>query len=94
MALEKIEVTLPAELIEFARSLVDGEDFVCFDDVLIEALCRFRPFIENERREREWLKAEVQKGIDQLDRGEGLDGEAVMAELLGRFRAAATTPTS
>jgi hypothetical protein len=86
MALEKIEVTLPAELIEFARSLVDGEDFVCLDDVLIEALCRFRPFIETERRDREWLKAEVQKGIDAADRGDKVDGPTFMEDLLARSR--------
>ena len=91
MALEKVQVTIPTELLEFARGLVDGQNFISVDDVVIEALCRFRPFVENERREHEWLKAEVQKGIDELDRGEALDGETVMAQLMARFRTPAPT---
>lgn len=31
------------------------------------------------------LREQVRVGLDQLDRGEGLDGEAVMDELLADF---------
>src|SRR5262245_42186647 len=86
MAWEKTEVTLPTELLEFAKGLIDGQDFACVDDVIIEALCRFRPFIENERREREWRKAEIQKGIDAADRGEVVDGPTFIEELLTRHK--------
>jgi len=33
----------------------------------------------------QWLRREVQKGIDSLDRGEGLDGDQVFAELKERY---------
>ena len=87
MAWEKIEVQIPTELLDFARKLIDGQDFACVDDVIVEAPCRFRPFIENEHREKAWLKAEIQKGIAELDRGDVVDEEVVFEEadkILGR----------
>lgn len=34
-----------------------------------------------EQMKLEWLKREVQKGIDELDRGEFIDGEELLEEL-------------
>ena len=34
-----------------------------------------------EQMKLEWLKREVQKGIDELDRGEFVDGEELLEEL-------------
>lgn len=34
----------------------------------------------------QWLRREVQKGIDQADRGELIDGDVVFAELKGRYQ--------
>lgn len=34
----------------------------------------------------EWLKAEIQKGIDEAEAGQVYDGEEVMAELLERLK--------
>jgi predicted transcriptional regulator len=34
----------------------------------------------------QWLQQEVQKGIDQADRGELIDGDVVFAELKQRYQ--------
>lgn len=34
----------------------------------------------------QWLRREVQKGIDQADRGELIDGDVVFAELKERYQ--------
>jgi predicted transcriptional regulator len=86
MAWEKIEVHVPTELMEFARKLIDGQDFVCVDDVIVEALYRFVPVIDTQRRQQEWLKAEVQKGIDAANRGELVEGSKFMDELIASLR--------
>ena len=33
MALNKVQITLPPDLLEFANGLIDGQDFICIDDV-------------------------------------------------------------
>jgi Arc/MetJ-type ribon-helix-helix transcriptional regulator len=81
MASEKIEVQVPTELLEFARKKVNGHEFACVDDVIAEALGRFRSFVENAHGEHEWLKAEIEKGIAELRRGEVVEEEAVFDEL-------------
>jgi hypothetical protein len=35
----------------------------------------------------QWLRREIQKGADQLDRGQGIPGEQVIAELRERNKA-------
>ena len=86
MALEKIEVTVPTELMEFARSLVNGEDFASVDDIVVQALYYFRTVTEAERRAEEQLRREVQEGIDAADRGDTVNGPTFMQQLLARSR--------
>jgi len=86
MSLEKIQITLPAELPEFAKSLVDGEDFLGLDDVIVQALNHFRTVAEAERRAEEQLRIEAQDGIDAADRGDMVDGPSFMTDLLARSR--------
>lgn len=38
----------------------------------------------DEHLDKEWLRKELQIGVDQLDRGEGIDGPTFMAGLLKR----------
>lgn len=85
MKWEKVEVLIPNDLLAYARSLVDGEARIGLSDVIVEALCRYKTFMDQEKREHEWLKAEIQKGIDAADRGEMVDGPAFMAEWLASF---------
>jgi Arc/MetJ-type ribon-helix-helix transcriptional regulator len=88
MPIEKVQVSLPAEVAEFAKGLVDGREFVSLDDVIVQALYQFRPIVETERRELERLRAEVQVGIEAADRGECVDGPSFMRELIERSRRA------
>jgi hypothetical protein len=39
-----------------------------------------------EKMKLEWLRKEIQKGIDQADRGEMIDGDVVFAELKQRYQ--------
>ncbi len=48
-----------------------------------------------EHLDKDWLRKELQIGVDQLDRGEGVDGPTFMAGLLDRserFRGRAIPP--
>jgi len=84
MAFEKIEVRLPTELLNFARMQIDGQNFNCIDGVIAEALSRFSSSIEAEKAQNEWLKEEIQKGIDSADRGECVDGPKFIERLIAR----------
>jgi Arc/MetJ-type ribon-helix-helix transcriptional regulator len=81
MEIRTAEIALPADLMDFANSLVDGKRYAALDDVIVESLARFsdRHQVEAVRLAR--LRAEVQKGIDSADRGELYDEETVFAEL-------------
>lgn len=86
MATEKIQVSIPAELSEFAKALVAGGDFSTLDDVVAQALFRFRPIVETEYREEKSLRADIQEGLDAADRGDQVDGPAFMRDLIARAR--------
>jgi Arc/MetJ-type ribon-helix-helix transcriptional regulator len=87
MALERVQVTVPADLLEFAKGLIDGQDFSCLDDVIVAALADLQTTMASRRQAQVALKAEVQKGLDEVNRGEVFDEETVFGELdeiLGR----------
>jgi len=73
---------------QFVQSLLEQGEFATRDDVIDAALERWRL----QRDEFASLRAMVQLGIDELDRGEGapLDIDDVIAR--GRERLAAGTP--
>lgn len=57
-------------------------------EVIVEAL---RLLEERDKQSEKWVEETREKvavGIAQLDRGEGLDGEAVVAGILERFKQA------
>ena len=86
MSLEKIQVTIPIELLEFAKALVGGGEFASLDDVVVQALYQFRPIVETERREEKALRADIQEGIEAADRGDRVDGPPFMRDLIARSR--------
>ena len=73
-----MNVSLPADLENFVQSLVLSGSYPGPDEVVGEALLMFK--------RREELRREIQVGIDQLDRGESIDGEAVFASLMEKAK--------
>jgi Arc/MetJ-type ribon-helix-helix transcriptional regulator len=87
MAQETIQVTVPTNLAEFAKGLVDGQDFGSVDDVIVAALAEYQAAVDARRRAQAVLKGEIKKGLDDIDRGEVFEEEEVFGELdeiLGR----------
>jgi antitoxin ParD1/3/4 len=69
----------------FKKKLNSGK-YGSADEAIFEA---FRLLEERDRHYEQWLQDTRQKvadGLAQLDRGEGLDGESVMARLKERVR--------
>ena len=78
-------LALPDDLRKFVQDEVASGRFQSTEDVICEALRRLR---EHERQLDE-LRAELQIGIDQLDRGEGIPFVAEDIKRRGRERLAA-----
>lgn len=76
-----LNVSLTPELARFVDGQVRGGLYSTASEVVREGL---RMLVEREKlRElrHEELRRQVQAGIDELDRGEGIDGDAVFDEL-------------
>jgi hypothetical protein len=56
---------------------------------VLPRLCSLRDKELLRNAHRDWLKAEVQKGIDSADRGESTVGEEVFDRLEAKYRALA-----
>ncbi len=69
--------SIPAEMQEFVDHAIASGRYETEQDVLTEA---FRVWRQREE-ELERLRVKLQSGIDQLNRGEGIDGEIVLNEL-------------
>jgi antitoxin ParD1/3/4 len=68
-----MDVQIPAELSEFVGGLVAEGRFDTENQVFVESLRLLQT--------REKLRRDVEAGIAQLDRGEGLDEDGVFEEL-------------
>jgi antitoxin ParD1/3/4 len=83
-----MSITLNSEQESIVANLISTDGFQTADEVLQVAL----KLLEKERQSyRLWLtetKEKVQEGIESLDRGEGLDGETVVNDLLAKLRQA------
>jgi Arc/MetJ-type ribon-helix-helix transcriptional regulator len=88
------QVTIPDEFAEFAdRAVADGK-FDSIDHLFLYAVAQVEGELwRDESVDQEWLRAEVQKGIDAADRGELIDGETVMARRRAKLEAARKQPT-
>ena len=81
-----MSITLNSEQETIVANLIATGSFQTADEVLQVAL----KLLETERQSyQSWVvqtRAQVQEGIDSLDRGEGVDGEAVVNDLLAKLR--------
>jgi antitoxin ParD1/3/4 len=74
-------IEISAEHQAFVREVIQRGSFSTEADVVNEALRLLREFDLH----RDELRRELQEGIDELDRGEEIDGEEVFRELRERL---------
>ncbi|NJM61250.1 MAG: type II toxin-antitoxin system ParD family antitoxin [Oscillatoriales cyanobacterium RU_3_3] len=83
-----MNISLKPEQKQFIQSLVASGKFANGEEVIDTAL-RLLKKVQGEYEQ--WIEETREKidlGIAQLDRGEGLDGEAVVARIRERFKKA------
>ncbi len=81
-----MNVSLTRELEEYISRKIDSGLYKSASEVVREALRLLRQRDQPDRGALEELHREIQTGLDQLDRGEGIPGEQVLAEIRGRAR--------
>lgn len=81
-----MRIALKNEQEQFIQKKLNSGKYRSADEVIFEAL---RLLEERDKHYEEWLqdtRKKVADGLVQLDRGEGLDSETVMARLEERVR--------
>ena len=81
-----MSIALKIEQEQFIQKKLESGKYSSADEVIFEA---FQLLEERDQHYEQWLQDTRQKvsdGLAQLDRGEGLDGESVMARLKERIR--------
>ena len=79
-----MNISLTPELEEFINKKVEGGMYVTASEVVREALRLFKDQDDYWQRRKAQLNAEIQKGLDQLERGEVIDGEEAFERLRRR----------
>ncbi|OFX08216.1 MAG: hypothetical protein A2516_11370 [Alphaproteobacteria bacterium RIFOXYD12_FULL_60_8] len=80
-----MSITLPFELERLVQEKIKSAAYHSSDEVLQKSL----RLLEERDRNLAALRADIQIGIDQLDRGEGVDADVVFAELSVKYAPAA-----
>jgi antitoxin ParD1/3/4 len=75
------EIILPRDLCEYVEEMITKKQFGSADSLIASALYAFRDVAEANRIKHERLRADLQIGIDQLERGEYVDGDEMFARL-------------
>ena len=84
-------VTLPPELADVVREQLAKQSWDSPDMLFAYAIGVMQSHLTLEDSlDEDWLRAELQNGIEQLDRGEGLDGPTAMARLREKLHSATT----
>jgi len=76
-----MNVSLRGELEQFIDERVKSGRYSSADEVVEEALWLLRERDRTQSERLAELKAKIREGIEELDRGEGIDGEEFFAEL-------------
>ena len=82
-----MNVSLTPELEKLVNDKVKSGQYTSASEVVREGLRLIQEQDELRRIKLETLKREIAKGIEQLDRGEGIPGEKVFAEIKKRNKA-------
>jgi len=83
-----MSIALGLEQEQFIHKKLETGKYRSADEVIFEA---FRLLEERDSHYEQWLqdaRQKVQAGLEQLDRGEGIDGEVVMARSREKIRIA------
>ena len=83
-AVERMTITMPAELAETLRQTVAGGEYASTSEVVREALREWTRRRDAERQDLEALLAAIRAGLDS---GSGLPADQVFAELRARYAA-------
>lgn len=83
-AVERMTITMPAELAETLRQTVAGGEYASTSEVVREALREWTRRRDAERQDLEALRAAIRAGLDS---GPGLPADQVVAELRARYAA-------
>ena len=77
-------LSLPPEVLKFVNDKVSSGQFPDAMSVVVGAIENMRQQEEFNREDIEWLRREVQKGLDELDRGECAEWNAEEVKAEGR----------
>jgi len=81
-----MSISLRLEQEQFIQQKLESGKYRSADEVIFEA---FRLLEERDKHYEQWLqdtRQKVKTGLEQLDRGEGIDGEVVMARFREKIR--------
>lgn len=81
-SVERMTVTMPAEMAETLRRTVAGGEYASTSEVVREALREWTRSRDAERRDLDALRAAIKTGLDS---GPGLPADQVFAELRARY---------
>ncbi len=81
-AVERLTVTMPAEMAETLRRTVAGGEYASTSEVVREALREWTRARDAERRDLDTLRAAIRAGLDS---GPGIPADQVFAELRARY---------
>ncbi len=81
-AVERLTVTMPAEMAETLRRTVAGGEYASTSEVVREALREWTRARDAERRDLDALRAAIRAGLDS---GPGMPADQVFAELRSRY---------
>ena len=76
-----MHVTLPSELAQLVTARVQSGRYSSVSEVIREALVLLEEREQLDERRRQELRHKIAEGLAQLDRGEGIPGDQVFAEL-------------
>ncbi len=83
-----MSISLKPEQEQFIREKLQTGKYQTVDEVITEA---FRLLEERDQHYQEWLEetsVKIDEGIASLDRGEGIDGETFVNQILTNFKPA------
>lgn len=80
--LERVTVAMPEEMLAKMQACVDAGEYATTSEIVREALRDWCDYQDRQQAKLEWLRAEIQKGIDSPSR----PAKEVFDELLSELR--------